>query len=106
MGERWQLESGADEMLYVGELLHRVWNQHTNAISFAHSVAANSFSQETKTAVLSVANHLNALGATHHALRPPATDQPANFANSLSQLCQAMRFGIASLIGHAAPPAR
>jgi two-component sensor histidine kinase len=86
-----QSEGGTtDDMLYVGEVLHRVANEYTNAISFAHSVAADSTTEEARTAVLKVAYHLHALAETRRTLSPPTTDQPTDFADSLSHLCQAM----------------
>jgi two-component system, sensor histidine kinase PdtaS len=96
MSGGWQLEDsaydmlGADSMLYVSEVLHRVANEYTNAISFVHKVAASSDSEEAKTAVLRIAHHLHALADTRRVLSPPATDRPTDFADSLSHLCQAM----------------
>jgi hypothetical protein len=46
MSGRCQWEGGADP-LFVGEIVHCVVSEFTNAISFAHSVAFDSNSEET-----------------------------------------------------------
>lgn len=88
MSGRWQSETGADDMFCVGEVLHRVANEYTNAISFAYNVAADSDSEETKTAVRKIAYRLHGLAETRRSLSPAVTDQPTDFADSLSHLCQ------------------
>lgn len=90
MSEDAHSDNGGDGTLYVGEVLHRVSNEYMNAVSFAHDLAAHSVNEETKAAVLKVAEHLNALAEAQHALRPPASDGPTDFADRLSHLCQAM----------------
>jgi two-component sensor histidine kinase len=78
------------ELLYVRELLHRIANEYTNAISFARSVAAGSSSGAVKTAAEKIAHHLHVLADAHRALCPPAEDERADFADNLSGLCRAM----------------
>ena len=78
------------DTLYVSELLHRISNEYTNAISFAHRVAAKSLSEEAKTAAEKIALHLHALADAHHVLDPPAVNEPTDLADNLSRLCQAM----------------
>lgn len=73
-------------MLYVSELLHRVSNEYTNAISFAHSVAAKSSSEEAKTAADKIAHRLHALADAHRVLYPPAADEPTDLADNISRL--------------------
>jgi two-component sensor histidine kinase len=79
-----------NEMLYVRELLHRISNEYTNAISFAHSVAASSSSVEAKAAAEKIARQLHALADAHRLLSPPAGDEPADLADNLSELCRVM----------------
>lgn len=79
-----------NEMLYVRELLHRISNEYTNAISFAHWVAASSRSEEAKTVAEKIARHLHALTNSHQALYPPERDEPTDLAEDLSELCRAM----------------
>jgi two-component sensor histidine kinase len=85
-----EIDQRENEMLYVGELLHRVSNEYTNAIAFAHCVANNSLSDEAKAAADKIAQHLHALANSHRALYPPAGDEPTDLADNLSELCRAM----------------
>jgi two-component system, chemotaxis family, sensor kinase Cph1 len=78
------------EMLYVREVLHRISNEYTNAISFAHNLAVNSSSQEAKAAAEKITRHLHALADAHRALSPPPGDEPADLTENLSGLCRAM----------------
>jgi two-component sensor histidine kinase len=48
------------EMLHVAELLHRIGNDYTRAILFASLQAANASSNEARSALNEVVNHLQA----------------------------------------------
>jgi two-component sensor histidine kinase len=85
-----QVDQFENEMLYVRELLHRISNEYTNAISFARRVAASSPSADAKAVAEKIEDHLHALANSHRALRPPAGDEPADLAEDLSELCRAM----------------
>lgn len=61
-------------LLYVTELLHRVQNEYTKAISFASMMATRSPNPEAKAALCQVIDHLHALANGHRALRPPFRD--------------------------------
>jgi two-component sensor histidine kinase len=74
----------------VRELLHRISNEYTNAISFAHNVARRSSSDEARTVADKIADRLLALANAHRALYPPAADEPADLADNLSRLCRDM----------------
>jgi two-component sensor histidine kinase len=76
--------------LYVAELLHRVHNEYTCAISLATRLAARSSHEETKTALAQIINRLHAMAASHQMLRPPLTTAPADLSANLAQLCHAM----------------
>ncbi len=76
--------------LYVGELLHRVHNEYTCAISLANRLAARSAHEETKTALAQIINRLYALAASHQVLRPPLKAASADLSANLIQLCHAM----------------
>lgn len=75
--------------LYATELLHRVHNEYTCAISLATKLAANS-STETKAALAQIVEQLFALARAHEVLRPPTAIAVADLGASLTQLCQAM----------------
>jgi two-component sensor histidine kinase len=79
-----------DDTLYVRELLHRISNEYTNAISFAHNVARRSSSEEARTVADKIADRLLALANAHRALYPPTADEPADLADNLSRLCRDM----------------
>jgi two-component sensor histidine kinase len=89
-GSQSEVNERESQMLYVRELLHRISNEYTNAISFTHSLAARSSSKETKSAVEKVAQHLHALAESHCALSPPNGDGWTDFADNLSELCRVM----------------
>jgi two-component system, chemotaxis family, sensor kinase Cph1 len=79
-----------NELLYVKELLHRVSNEYTKVISFAHRVAASSASDEAKIAAEKIANRLRALADAHRVLYPPDGNEPTDLADNVSGLCRAM----------------
>jgi two-component sensor histidine kinase len=76
--------------LYLAELLHRVHNEYTCAISLANRLAAESAHQETKTALRQIINRLHALAASHQILQPPLTASSADLSANLIELCHAM----------------
>jgi two-component sensor histidine kinase len=90
---QWSLSTrgeGEQTFLHVTELLHRVRNEYTRAIAFAISVAARSSSDETKSALEAVINHLYRAAETHRVLQPPHEEGPIDFAEMITQLCRAM----------------
>jgi hypothetical protein len=60
------------EMLQVVELLHRIGNDYTRAILFASLRAANASSNEARSALNEVVNHLHAAAEMYSVLRPPS----------------------------------
>lgn len=84
-----QSQSG-QSFLHAAELLHRVHNEYTRAISFAFTVAARSSSQETKSALDEVINHLYCVAETHRVLRPPHEEGLVDFTDRITRLCCAM----------------
>lgn len=85
-----KVEAIDDSLLYVTELLHRVQNEYTKAISFVSMVERRSVNPETKTALTQVMKHLHASSKAHHALRPPVPGMLVDFTSDLVQLCRAM----------------
>ena len=77
-------------LLYVTELLHRVQNEYTKAISFVSMMATRSPNPETKVALCQVMDHLHALAKGHRALRPPVSGQLVDFTADLTQLCRTL----------------
>ena len=76
--------------LYISELLHRVSNEYTGAISFAYRAAARSSNDEAKAALHDVIDHLHALAEAHRALRPPIRHEPVDLTEHVTKLCQTM----------------
>jgi two-component sensor histidine kinase len=54
------------EMLQVAELLHRIGNDYTRAIGFASLQAANTSSNEARSALNEVENHLRCIVSCAH----------------------------------------
>lgn len=81
---------GEQSFLHVAELLHRVRNEYTRAISFAFNLAARASNPETKSALDEVINHLYRTAETHRVLRPPREEGPVDFTDRITQLCHAM----------------
>jgi two-component sensor histidine kinase len=77
------------EMLHVAELLHRIGNDYTRAILFASLRAANASSNEARSALNEVVNHLHAAAAMHRVLRPPAAAESADLTDTIARLCRA-----------------
>ena len=77
-----------DSFLQVAELLHRIRNDYARVISFASQVATRSSSQETKSALGEVINHLHTTAETLRVLRPPPAEGLVDFAYNLTRLCR------------------
>src|ERR1700752_4308195 len=75
-------------LLYVTELLHRVQNDYTRAISLASTMGTHS--SEAKKALGRIVEHLHASANAYHLLsrRPPGL--LVDFAEDVSALCRAM----------------
>ena len=76
--------------LYVSEILHRIRNEYSQAISFASILAKKSTNQETKDAPGEIITHLRAVAETHRVLRPPMIDGSVDLIDVISQLCDAV----------------
>jgi two-component sensor histidine kinase len=76
--------------LYATELLHRVHNEYTCAISLATRLAASSSKGETKAALAQVVDQLLALARAHEVLQPPMGSAVADLGANLTRLCLAM----------------
>ena len=81
--------SGAEPLLYVAELLHRVSNEYASAISLASVAASGSSSPEVRTALEPVIELLAQLVKAHRVLSPPTVESAADLGGYLTQLCQA-----------------
>src|ERR1700722_8537435 len=77
------------EMLQVAELLHRIGNDYTRAIAFASLRAANASSNEARSALNEVVNHLHAAAEMHRVLRPPSVAESADLTDTIARLCRA-----------------
>jgi two-component sensor histidine kinase len=77
------------EMLHVAELLHRIGNDYTRAILFASLQAANASSNEARSALNEVVNHLQATAEMHRVLRPPSVVGSADLTDTIARLCRA-----------------
>jgi two-component sensor histidine kinase len=77
------------EMLQVAELLHRIGNDYTRAIGFASLQAANTSSNEARSALNEVENHLHAAAEMYRVLRPPSVAESADLTDTIARLCRA-----------------
>ena len=77
------------EMLQVAELLHRIGNDYTRVITFASLRAANASSNEAKSALNEVVNHLQAAAGMYCVLRPPSVAGSADLTDTIARLCRA-----------------
>ena len=77
------------EMLQVAELLHRIGNDYTRAIGFASLRAANASSNEARSALNEVENHLHAAAEMYRVLRPPSVAGSADLTDTIARLCRA-----------------
>jgi two-component sensor histidine kinase len=76
--------------LYVAELTHRIANEFTGAVAVARRMAAHSENSETRTALLSVCEHIGALASAYQAMRPPISDSPVDLTSHIIKLCSIM----------------
>jgi two-component sensor histidine kinase len=63
-----------DERLIFDELTHRINNEWAVAIGIVSIAAARSPTDEVRSALASVLNHLESLARVHRALQPPNHD--------------------------------
>ena len=77
------------EMLHVAEILHRIGNDYTRAILFASLRVANASSNETRSALNEVVNHLQAAAKMYRVLRPPSVVESADLTETIARLCRA-----------------
>lgn len=75
-------------LLYVIELLHRVQNDYTRAISLASTMEMRS--SETKDALRQIVDHLLASAKAYHLLWPRPPGELVDFAAEATGLCRAM----------------
>jgi two-component sensor histidine kinase len=76
------------EMLQVAELLHRIGNDYTRVIAFASLRAANAPSNEARSALNEVVNHLQAAAQMYRVLRPPTVTGSADLTDTIARLCR------------------
>lgn len=79
-------------LLYVTELLHRVQNDYTRAISLASTMEMRS--SEAKDALRQIVDHLLASAKAYHLLWPRPPGELVDFAAEVSGLCRAMASSI------------
>jgi two-component sensor histidine kinase len=77
------------EMLHVAELLHRTGNDYTRTILFASLRAATASSNETRSALDEIVNHLQATAEMHRVLRPPSVSGSLELTDTVARLCRA-----------------
>src|SRR3984957_4172309 len=77
------------EMLQVAELLHRIGNDYTRAIGFASLQAANTSSNEARSALNKVENPLHAPAEMYRVLRTPSVAESADLTDTIARLCRA-----------------
>jgi two-component sensor histidine kinase len=75
-------------LLYVTELLHRVQNDYTRAISLASTMEMQS--SEAKDALRQIVDHLLASAKAYHLLWPRPPGELVDFAAEATGLCRAM----------------
>jgi two-component sensor histidine kinase len=78
------------DLLHVTELLHRVGNDYTRTVSFTSLLASKASTEEARSALNEVANHLLTTAKTHKILRPPSADELVDFTDGVARLCRAM----------------
>ena len=77
------------ELLHVAEVLHRVANDYTRTVSFASLMASRASTDEARSALNEVANHLQIIAKMHRILRAPSVDELVDFTDAVARLCQA-----------------
>lgn len=78
------------ELFHVAEVLHRVANDYTRAVSFASLMASKASTGKARSALNEVADRLRIIAKTHKILRPPSVDELVDFTDAVARLCQAM----------------
>jgi two-component sensor histidine kinase len=84
-------------LLYVIELLHRVQNDYTRAISLASTMEMRS--SEAKDALRQIVDHLLASAKAYHLLWPRPPGELVDFTAEVTGLCRAMVSSILDLDG-------
>lgn len=84
-------------LLYVTELLHRVQNDYTRAISLASTMEIRS--SEAKDALRQIVDHLLASAKAYHLLWPRPPGELVDFTAEVTGLCRAMVSSILDLDG-------
>jgi two-component sensor histidine kinase len=84
-------------LLYVTELLHRVQNDYTRAISLASTMEMRS--SEAKDALRQIVDHLLASAKAYHLLWPRPPGELVDFTAEVTGLCRAMVSSILDLDG-------
>jgi two-component sensor histidine kinase len=79
-------------LLYVTELLHRVQNDYTRAISLASTMEMRS--SDAKDALRQIVDHLLASAKAYHLLWPRPPGELIDFAAEVTGLCRAMASSI------------
>jgi two-component sensor histidine kinase len=77
------------EMLQVAELLHRIGNDYTRVIAFASLRAVNASSNEARSALNEVVNHLQGAAQMYRVLRPPSAAGSADLTDTMARFCRA-----------------
>jgi two-component sensor histidine kinase len=82
-------------MVYIAELLHRVQNEYTTAISLASTMAFRSVTPEAKAALSQMINHLLASAKAHRLLLPRSPAGLVDFTSDVTRLC---RIAVSSML--------
>jgi two-component sensor histidine kinase len=77
-------------LLYVTELLHRVQNEYTKAISFASMMATRSPNPEAEAALCQMIDHLHAFGQRASCAKATLPGQLVDFTADLTRLCRTL----------------
>ena len=77
--------------LYFAELIHRINNEYASVIAFASLAATRTSSPEARDVLHQMINRLCGYAGAHRLLQPPLADEPADLADHLGALCDAMR---------------
>lgn len=81
---------GADPLLLVEEISHRVINEYTQAIAGIQLVARKVASNEAQAALGAAANRLLSFAEAHRALQAPVLSGDVDLVETLSRLCATM----------------
>jgi two-component sensor histidine kinase len=83
-------ETNGESLLHIAELIHRIRNEYTRAISLASLMASRASCQETKGVLCEMINHLHSLAEAHGVLRPPLEEGAVDLSEKLALLCRAL----------------